>query len=67
LIFAPIIVLIRLDFDNLIARDKVSPSELWQDSVPTNSEAAWSRRRGHPAGYQHHAAPGFDFADQAET
>jgi len=67
LIFALIIVLIRLDFDNLIARDRVSPSESWQDKVLTNSEAAWSLRGGHPAGYQHHAAPGFDFADQAET
>jgi hypothetical protein len=67
LIFAPIIVLIRLDFDNLIARDMVPPSEFRQDKVLTNSEAAWSLRRGLPAGYQHHAAPGFDFADQAET
>jgi hypothetical protein len=67
LISALIIVLIRLDFDNLIDRDKVSPSEFWQDNVLTNSEAAWSLRRGRPAGYQHHAAPGFDFADQAET
>jgi len=67
LIFALTIVLIRLDFDNLIARANVSPSEFRQDKVLTNSEAAWSLRRGHPAGYQHHAAPGFDFADQAET
>jgi hypothetical protein len=67
LIFARIIVLIRLDFDNLIARDKVPPSEFRQDKVLTNSEAARRRRRGHLAGYQHHAAPGFDFADQAET
>jgi hypothetical protein len=45
----------------------VSPAAFRQDKVLANSEAAWSLRRGHPAGYQHHAVPGFDFADQAET
>jgi hypothetical protein len=45
----------------------VSPAAFRQDKVLANSGAAWSLRRGHPTGYQHHAAPGFDFADQAEA
>jgi hypothetical protein len=42
-------------------------SEFWQGKVLAKGEAAWSVRRGYPTGYLHHAASGFDFANQAQT